>query len=370
MIEIREDDLRAFFDVPFLVYPPDSPYVSPLRADLERFLRADVNPLWKHAGARRVLTAHRGGRPVGRIVAHVHRRSNQVHGWKRGSFGFFDCADDLDVARALLGEAEAFARAQGCDHVLGSFNLTAMQQAGILTEGFREPPYTDQHWNPPHVPRLLEACGYRAEFPMTTFELDLRATDADALLNEKARARLTDPALRWATLRSRDFPGVLEQIRAVLNDGFRHNPMFVPLTPEEMEFQAKDMALILDPRITALVHDAEGPAGTVVCIPDLNPFLRSTRSRIGLLTPLHYFRHRLKRRRAVIIFYSVAQRAQGRGLNAAMLHRVVSALKAHGYTHLGITWIADVNGASLRQMDKAGARALHRLHLYRKELAA
>ena len=77
----------------------------------------------------------------------------------------------------------------------------------------------------------------------------------------------------------------------------------------------------------------------------------------------------MKPRRAVIIFYSVSPSHQNRGLNGAMLHKVTVALKAAGYESLAITWIADVNGASLRQMEKLGARTLRRLHLYRKSLA-
>ena len=34
-ITLRDDDLDAFFRVPFEVYPPGSPYVSPLKSDLE-----------------------------------------------------------------------------------------------------------------------------------------------------------------------------------------------------------------------------------------------------------------------------------------------------------------------------------------------
>ena len=367
MLELREDDVDSFFDVPFRVYG-GSPYVSPMKADVARFLRAGVNPLFPRSADRRVLTVHRDGAPVGRIVAHVHAASNERHGWRRGCFGFFDCVDDLEVAGMLLGEAEAFARARGCGEVMGNFNLTAMQQVGVVTEGFGAVPYTDQQYNPPHVPRLLEAHGYAPEFPMRTWEVDLRHLDPSVLLGDAGRERLADPSLRWEKLRAKDFGRVLEDIRAVLNDGFDQNPMFVPLTAEEMSFQAKDMAMILDPRITALVHDSSGPVGTVVCIPDLNPLLRATRSRIGLTTPFHFLRYRLRRRRAVIIFYSVAARMQGRGLNAAMLHRVTTALKSAGYTHLGITWIADVNHASLRQVEKMGARPLHRLHLFRKPL--
>ena len=53
----------------------------------------------------------------------------------------------------------------------------------------------------------------------------------------------------------------------------------------------------------------------------------------------------------------------------AMLARTVAALKAAGYAQLGITWIADVNAASLRQMERLGAKPLQRLHLFRKDVA-
>jgi hypothetical protein len=138
-----------------------------------------------------------------------------------------------------------------------------------------------------------------------------------------------------------------------------------------MLFQAKDLSHVLDPRITALVRDHTGPAGVVLCIPDLNPMLRGMRSRLSIAAPWHFLKFRLRpRRRAVIIFYSVAERMQGQGLNGAMLHRVTAALKQAGYRSLGLTWIADVNGASLRQVERLGARRLHRLHLFTKRVSA
>ena len=79
-------------------------------------------------------------------------------------------------------------------------------------------------------------------------------------------------------------------------------------------------------------------------------------------------RHRLKRTRAVILLYSVDPAHQNRGLNGAMLFRLATALKQAGYQSVGGTWIADVNGASLRQAEKIGARALHDLAIFGKRL--
>lgn len=370
-IELREEDVEAFFDVPFRAYGPDSRYVSPLRSDLRRALDRRRNPLWGAAGEgdRAVITAHRDGAPVGRIVAHVHGASNRRHGWRRGHFGYFDCIDEPEVATALLDAAIAFARGHGCTSLVGNFNLTAMQQLGVVTGGFEHDPFSDMVWNPPHIPRLLRLAGFSETLPASTFVLGLDAAKPERLLTPAARERLTDPALTWVRLRRRKIASSLEQVREVLNDGFAHNPMFVPLTREEMKFQARDLSHVMDPAITSLVLDGEGAAGVVLCIPDFNPMLRAMRSRFGLLAPLHLLRQRLRRDRAVIVFYSVARRMQGRGLNPAMLHEVIRALQRRGYAELGLTWIADENAASLRQIERLGARPLHRIHLFERSIA-
>lgn len=362
-IELRSGDTQAFFEAPFHAYDDSVGYVSPMKSDIVRMLDTTKNPLWNAGNMCAFWTAHRAGRPVGRIIAHVHGQSNRAHGWSRAQFGFFDCADDAEAAAALLGAAEDFARGQDLSELVGNFNLTAMQQCGVMTGGFSRRGYTDMVIGPPHLPRLLTANGFEPFFPMTTFELDLaRATPP-------SEEPVATGAYSFAPIERRSFPERMEDARVVLNDGFAHNPMFVPLTEEEFVFQAGEMSSILDPRLSSVLMEDGRPVGTIICIPDLNGFLHAARSRIGLLTPYHFLRFRFRRRRAVIIFYSVVRDRHGRGLMGAMLARTIRRLRAAGYRQLGITWIADENAASLRQMDKLGAEPLHQLHLFRKALA-
>lgn len=363
-VKLREGDVDAFFEAPFHAYAPADGYVSPMRADVRRMLDPARNPLWTAGNPHRFWTAHRDGTPVGRIVAHVHRQSNDRHGTRRAQFGFFDCADDAPAAAALLNAAEAFAREQGQAELAGNFNLTAMQQCGVQTGGFGARAYTDMVVNPPHLPRLLTDNGFAPFFPMQTFEIDLAAVPAG-----QPRVLEEGAGFRFAPIRRGTFGPRMEEARAVLNDGFDRNPMFVPLTADEFAFQAGEMSAILDPRLSSVLLEDERPVGTIICIPDLNGLLAANRSRVSLATPFHFLRYRLRRRRAVIVFYSVAGDRHGRGLMGAMLARTVSALREAGYRQLGVTWIADENAASLRQMARLGARPLHRLHLFRKALA-
>jgi GNAT superfamily N-acetyltransferase len=367
MHELREGRFEEFFAVPFECYGRDSLYVSPFEPDLRRLL-SRANPLFRENDFA-LYTVSRAGRPVGRLVAHVHAASNTRHRLARSYFGYFDCADDETAARILLDAAERWGRSRGFREIAGNFNLTAMQQMGVVTDGFDGVPYTDQMYNPPHLPSLLARCGYEPSFPMRTFEVDLNLCDPAVLMGPKQAALLAGDGVEWRRVTALAFRRLMRDACAVLNDGFLDNPLFVPLTEEEFFFHAREMLWIMDRRISVLAYQEGRPIGVVVCIPDLNPFLRATGSSVRWTTPLHYLRHRLTRRRAVILFYSVHRAFHGRGLNGAMLARVVTAVKRAGYRRLGITWIADVNGPSLRQVEKLGARPLHRLHLFRKSLA-
>jgi GNAT superfamily N-acetyltransferase len=369
MIEIREGDKQAFFRAPFEAYGKDSLYVTPMWTDVDRYFDATKNPLFMAGNPFRIFTAHRDGRPIGRICAHLHRASNERHKMSRACFGYFDVADDAEAADALLNAAMQFAREQKCSELAGNFNLTAMQQIGVTTGGFENQPYTDMTYSPPHISQHLSRAGFEPFFPATTWEIDVATCDPDRLLTDKSRAILKAPEVAWMPIDRKHFAERLEDARNALNAGFDPNPMFVPVSKEEYHFQAAEMMWILDPRLSTCVHIGGKVAGVILCIPDLNPFIKRVGGKYGLNAPFEFLRHRLTRKRAVGIYYSVVPEHQGRGLNAAMLYRTLGKLREAGYTSLGITWIADVNGASLRQMERVGARQLHRQHLFRKAVA-
>jgi len=103
--ELRERDFESFFRVPFVCYGDATPYVSPMKSDLRRYLDGARNPLFRSNGDFTFFTMHQEGKPVGRIVAHVHHESNRIHGLRRSYFGFFDCIDDIEVESGEGGAA-------------------------------------------------------------------------------------------------------------------------------------------------------------------------------------------------------------------------------------------------------------------------
>jgi GNAT superfamily N-acetyltransferase len=364
---VLERDFDSFFRVPFVQYGDASAYVSPFRADLVELLDGRRNPTFPRR-ALTYFTVLDGTTPVGRLTAHIHRASNERYGQRTGSFGYFDCGDDPDAARLLLDTACDWLARRRCDEISGNFNLTAMQEMGVVVDGHDRDPFLAQHHNPPWIPALLRRNGFSPYFPMTSWRLDLDRVEAESLLGPKQRAILEDPDFRVEPIRRRGFRSAMDATWRLLNASFEPNPLFVPLTREEFAFQADRMLWWIDSRIAHLLIFRGEPIGVIACLPDVNPLLRATRSRLGWGTPVHYARYRRSRSRASLIFGAVAPEMQNRGGAAVLLHAALTGMRRAGYRELGITWISDSNAPSLRQMEKLGAERHHRLSLFRRRL--
>ena len=367
-LPLVERDFASFFQVPFEVYPPSLPYAAMLKGDLKATLDPAKNPHWRVAEGT-YFTALKDGRPVGRIVCHIHRAANERFGERAASFGFFDAIDELEVARALLGKAEEFGRVRGMTLLRGNMNLTANQEIGVLVEGEDQAPFVAQLFGPPYLARLLEQCGFARVMPMTTFvKRDLQQVDPEANLSPRQRGVLADPAFTWREFRMKRFDEDVEIVRDLLNDSMSANPLFVPMTAAEARFQLGPLEQVLDPTLTRIAEHEGKPVAATLCTPDVNPLLRAMKSRLNPWTAVQFLLGRRKLKRAVIVIFLVRRAFHGRGIIGVLNRDLMRALKEGGYTELGVTWISDTNKASLRQVELLGCLPQHRLFMFEKAL--
>src|SRR3712207_788514 len=107
-LEIRpvhsKADLRRFIELPYRLYRsyrPEPNWVPPLRFERRQHLDRGRNPFFEHAVAQYFL-AVRDGRVVGRLSAHRDDNFQAFQQNRWGFFGFFECEEDFEAARALL----------------------------------------------------------------------------------------------------------------------------------------------------------------------------------------------------------------------------------------------------------------------------
>src|SRR4051794_7915046 len=105
-------DLKRFVKVPFGLHRDSEQWVPPLIFERMEFLDRDKNPYFEHAEAL-FLIAERDGEAVGRISVQVDSRWDEFQGGSDAIFGFFEAANDREVAAALLDAAVEWARERG-----------------------------------------------------------------------------------------------------------------------------------------------------------------------------------------------------------------------------------------------------------------
>ena len=94
-----------FIKFPDRLYKDCPQYVPALHSDQVHSL-TKVSTL-SYCRRKMWLALDGGGKVVGRICAMINPRYNALYGKKRARFGWFDLIDDREVARLLLGTAEA-----------------------------------------------------------------------------------------------------------------------------------------------------------------------------------------------------------------------------------------------------------------------
>ena len=280
-IEIREhspgQDVEDFIKAPKVINGPDPNFVPMLDMMMKDILNPRKNAYFKHAEVV-LLTAWKDGMLAGRMSCQVDREHLQRHNDDVGLFGFFNCIDDPEVARALADAGKAWLARRGMKHMRGPFSLSINEESGILVEGFDTPnmPFCPHHQ--PYEGALLESVGFDKAKDLLAWKyicgkMPPRAQRALEQINSYPEAKI----------RTIDFNKEIDQLIEIQDDAWRHNWGHVSMTGDEAKQFARDLSLILDPRI-ALVAEIDGElAGLCIAIPNLN---EATRDLGGALWPV------------------------------------------------------------------------------------
>mgnify|MGYP000126693597 FL=1 len=139
----KSQDRSAFVDLGRRFSAQVPHFVPQMRSEQIELVHPDKNPFFQHADVQ-LFIAQRGGKPVGRISAHIDHLAltippEQGMGPGTGMFGYFD-ADDAEVAKALLAKAEEWLKAKGMTRVLAPLSMSVWEEPGLLVKGHDHAP--------------------------------------------------------------------------------------------------------------------------------------------------------------------------------------------------------------------------------------
>jgi GNAT superfamily N-acetyltransferase len=374
-VEIRpvasRGELNTFIKLPWRLYRNEPNWVAPLLMDLKKRLDQKKNPFFKHAEAQYFL-AWREGRAVGRISAHVDRNFNEFQGNDWGLFGWFECEDDPEAARALLGTAEQWLRERGRDRMVGPMDFTTNDECGLLVEGHERPPIILCPWHHPYYQRLFErdlGMQKAMDLYMWSLYVDTRENVHPAIW-EMADKLEGDHGIVCRNFRKKDLEAEVSRFLEVYNAAWERNWGFVPLTEEEVRHMAKDLKPILDENwaMVAEKKDTGEVVGAALTLPDYNQVLAKLNGRLLPFGWIRALRERKNIDTVRVFALGVKPEYQHTGVAARFYQMHFDAAERTPQKGGEMGWILEVNKPMNRAMEGMGGKIMRRYRVYEREL--
>jgi GNAT superfamily N-acetyltransferase len=374
-VEVRpvttKGELRTFVRLPWRLYRNEPRWVAPLLMDVRKRLDPKRNPFFEHAEAQYFL-AWREGRPVGRISAHVDRNLNEFQDNDWGLFGWFECEDDPQAARALLGAAEGWLRERGRGRMVGPMDFTTNDECGLLIEGHERPPIILCPWHHPYYQRLFEQEA-SMEKAMDLYMWSLYVTGRDKVhpaIWEMADKLEAEHDIVCRGFRKKDLHAEVSRFLEVYNSAWERNWGFVPLTEEEVRHYAKDLKPVLDENwaMVAERKDTGEVVGAALTLPDYNQVLAKLNGRLlpfGWITAL---RQRKKVDAVRVFALGVKPAYQHTGVAARFYQMHFDAAERTPQKGGEMGWILEVNRPMNRAMEGMGGQIVRRYRVYERLL--
>ena len=375
-LEIRpvatRGELATFIKLPWRLYRNEPNWVAPLLMDLKNRLDQQKNPFFKHAQAQYFL-AYRDGRAIGRISAHIDDNFNKFQENSWGLFGWFECEDDPEAARALLDAAEVWLRDRGRDRMVGPMDFTTNDECGLLIEGHEHRPIILCPWHHPYYQRLFEQdIGIQKAMDLYMWSLHVTGREkVHPAIWEMADKVESEHGIVCRNFRKKDLHAEVSRFLEVYNSAWERNWAFVPLNEEEVRHYAKDLKPVLDENwaMVAEKKDTGEVVGAALSLPDFNQVLGKMNGRLlpfGWVTAL---REKPKIDAVRVFALGVKPEYQHTGVGARFFQMHYDAAERTPQKGGEMGWILEVNKPMNRAMEGMGGEIKRRYRVYERVLS-
>ncbi len=282
-------DLMKFIKFPDQLYKNCPQYVPALHSD-QVYSLTKVSTL--SYCKRKMWMVLDGDKVVGRICGMINPRYNSLYNKKRARFGWFDTIEDFEVAKLLIGTAEAWAKENGMNEIHGPLYYNTLGKQGMLVEGYENIPPFNCLYNFPYYNDFVLALGFEKECDWLQYKIQ-----ADQDLHEKI-VRISGLLKQRYNLhegKMSELKKDKEKVRYffdVYNESFAKTVYnFIPFTKEEIEEEANSvMPYISDKNCSIIFDENEELVGFAITFPTISEALQKAK---GKLFPFGWF-HLLK----------------------------------------------------------------------------
>ena len=344
MVEIREvktkKERKQFVEFPLNLYKDNEYFVPPLYGDEMKVF--SPNYAYYDQAEAVYFNAYRDGEIVGRISGILQHAANKKWHQKQVRFTRFDAIDDQEVADALFGAVEQWAKSKGMEEVVGPLGFSDLEREGLLIEGFDQMNTFEEQYNYPYYQRLIENCGYGKDVDWVEHQLRAPKEGYNPKYRRIGEMMLKKYNLHFGHARNtRHFINkYAEDIFKIWDETYDQIYGTVPFTDKLKKSMISQFKLIINKKFLRVLFDENNNIVAFgVAFPSISDAVRPSGGRLTLpciVRILKSVRHPKVVDLAVI---GVTEQYKNRGLPASMLAELGDVLAnevEHAETNLNL----------------------------------
>jgi len=376
MIEIREvktkKDISIFAKYPTILYKDCPYYVPSIRGDEKGTFNPKKNASLLENKLKGFL-CYKDGELVGRIAGLINYTDNKLTGKKFIRFSRFECIDDIEVFKALLGAVEKFGKENGMEIIHGPWGFNDTDREGMLTYGFNERSTYATNYYYPYFHKRMEELGFEDESKWVEYRFNIPEEPYERIdqIAEKLKEKykLIDVAETMS----------VKQILAKYSDSFfdamteayGHLDGYVPIVGKARQDMLDQFATIVNTRyISFLVDQDDQVAGFGILLPSICTPLIKHRGRLfptGFIGVLRAIKHPKDLEGALI---GVRHKYKNTGINAIIISRILKNIIEDGVTNLETNPMLETNHSILQQWKFSSSEIVKKRQTYKKQIGS
>ena len=314
---------------------------------------------------------------MGRVACLINHKANRTWNTHNARFGWIDFIDDLEVSRALLDTAEAWAREYQCDKLIGPMGFTDLDAEGMLIEGFDQLSTMSTIYNYPYYPEHLEAHGYEREIDWSERKIYVPRPGHEA--DYERYFRVAEIVRKRSNLHIRKFKSVKEikdgnyiyRLFDVINRSYAPLFGFSEINRRQIDKYADQYLHFLDLRLLVVVENEDNePVAMGIGMASLSRALQKAKGKLFPFGWWHLLKALYWKRSHIIdlLLVGVLPEYQNKGVNALLFADIIPIAKEMGFEYAEGHPILETNDKSANQWNYLDVELHKRRRCYQKTL--
>lgn len=372
MIEIKEvktkKDLKLFAEYPVKLYKDCPYYVPSLRSDEYDTFNPKKNFSLSESKLKGFL-CYKDGELVGRIAGLINYTHNKLSGQKHIRFSRFECIDDMEVFKALLGAVENFGRENGMEIMHGPWGFNDTDREGMLTYGFEERSTYATNYYFPYFYQNMEKLGFEAESKWVEFRFVVpdKPDERIAALANKVREKLNVRDVAESMTVRQILAKYGDKMFDTLNEAYGHLDGYVPVVGKARKNVLDQFGTIVNTKyISFLIDENEDVAAFGIVLPSICEPLVKHRGRLfptGFIGVLQSIKAPKELEMALI---GVKQKYKNTGINAIIISRILKNIIDSGIDKIESNPMLEHNFSIQQQWKFVDSEIVKKRQTYKK----